>query len=244
MIEKRQCGSGSGVDLLILQGIALAAPGLSQESLVRLSGVQIIEHGNFEVHQLCALGIIDTGNVDMCAGEWRRNVVDIKKEKSRLRAARLDRSRGEHRPFNFVFFFLTDCAFHFFVRDWKWNRRIGAGFWIRQPAVDVVRRSGGQLGIVCRGQSYLHVGNRDRLSAVVGDNEKNRQESVLMKVNGENLCFFCSVIRIGCYGDFFIGVVVMRGIGFRGLGDRLGEILGCDREREPCDSVRNEHAVP
>ena len=61
-----------------------------------------------------------------------------------------------------------------------------------------------------------------------------------MKVNGEDLGFVGSVVGVGGDHDLLIGVVVVRGIGFRGLGYGLDEILGREAEGEGCDGTGDD----
>ena len=149
-----------------------------------------------------------------------------KEEKSRLRGVRLDCLGGELRGFDLVPFFLGDGAFHILVRDGNGQWRPGVGAGIGEAAVDIFRGIRRQLVAVSRGECHLHVGDGDGLVAVVGHDEEDGQESMLVKVYGENLRFVGGVVGVSCDGNLLVGVLVMRGIGFRGLGYGLHEVLG------------------
>jgi hypothetical protein len=47
--------------------------------------VQLLPCGNFEVHQLGAFGVVDTGDLEVCAFQGRIDVFDVEEEKSGLR---------------------------------------------------------------------------------------------------------------------------------------------------------------
>ena len=58
---------------------------------------------------------------------------------------------------------------------------------------------------------------------------------MLVKVYGEDLGLVGGVVGVGADGNFFVGVVVMRGISFRGLCCGLYEVFGGEAEREAAD---------
>jgi len=58
----------------------------------------------------------------------------------------------------------------------------------------------------------VHFGDGDGLVAVVGDDEEDGKESVLVEVHGEYFRFVGSVVGVGCDGDSFVGVIVVREI--------------------------------
>jgi hypothetical protein len=187
--------------------------------------VQVVIQRNVEVHQFGSLGVIDAGDVEVRAGEGGGDVFDIEKEKSGLRVVRFDGVGLELGRFNFVALFVGDCAFDLAARKGQRHLRPRASLRVDQAAIDVVGGSGSELGIVGGGERDLHVGEGDGLVAIVGDDEEDGQEAVIVKIDGEDFGFFWGVVRIGGDGDFFVGVVVAGGIGAGGLGLRLGEIF-------------------
>jgi hypothetical protein len=56
---------------------------------------QLFRQPNLEVHQLRALGIIDTSEIDTRAFHRGGNVFDVEEKKSGLRGMGLDRLGGE-----------------------------------------------------------------------------------------------------------------------------------------------------
>ena len=60
---------------------------------------------------------------------------------------------------------------------------------------------------------------------IISYDEENRQESVLREIDGEDLCLFRIVIRVGGDGDLFIAMKIVGGIVKRCLGNRLDEAL-------------------
>ena len=161
----------------------------------------------------------------MCAFQGRGDVFDVEEEESGLRGVGLDCFGGELRGFDFVAVFLADGAFYFFLRDGNGDgMRVGMG--IAEAAEDIFGSDGRELGAAGRGQCDLHVGDGEGLVAVIGDDEKDGEESVLVKVHGEYFCLVGSVEGVGGDGDFVGGVVVVGGIGFGGMRDGLYEVLG------------------
>ena len=111
---------------------------------------------------------------------------------------------------------------------------IGVGLGVGEAAGDVFGGDGRELGAV-DGERDLHVGDGDGLRAVVGDDEEDGEESVLLEVDGEDFGFFGSVVGVGGDGEFFGGVVVVRCVSFCGVSDGLGEVFGGQREGKSCD---------
>ena len=110
-----------------------------------------------------------------------------KEQKSRLRAVRLDRLGRELRGLDFIHFFLADRALHF-VR--KRNRaRPRAGLGIREAPVQVVRRDGSEFRVIGRDQRDFHVGDGDRLVAVIGHDEKTGRKPCAAKSTEKILAF-------------------------------------------------------
>ena len=82
-----------------------------------------------------------------------------------------------------------------------------------------------------RGQQRdSHVGDRNRLIAVVGHHKKNRQQSGPGEVGGKNLGLLGIVIRICRDGHLLIAMEVVRRIVDRALRRGLDEVLP-SRER-------------
>ena len=90
-------------------------------------------------------------------------------------------------------------------------------------------KSSGEMGVsferLRRDQRDFHVGDGDRLVAVIGHDEENRQEAVLREVHGEDLGLFRRVVRIGGNGDFLVAMEIVRGIVDGGLRHRLHKVL-------------------
>jgi len=200
------------------------------------ASVQLLLHWNLEVHQLGAFGAVDAGDVDVGASEG--DVSEVEEEESGLGGMRLDGLGGELRGFDLIAFFLGDGAFHIFARD---GERTGtsSGLGIGEAAVDVFGGSRCELGAIGGNERDLHVGDGDGLVAVIGDDEEDGKESVLAEVHRENFGLVGSVVGIGGDGDLFVGVIVVRGIGFGGAGGGLDEIFGGEGKCERCD--RAEH---
>ena len=195
-------------------------------SVFLLQWAQVIVERKFEIHQLGAFGIGNAGDVDVGAGEGRGDVFHIEEEESGLRVVRLDGFRGESRGFDFVAFFFAEGAFHLFLRDGKWQGRVGVGAGIGDAAVDVFGRSGGEFGVVGGDEFHVDVGDGDGLVAVVGHDEEDGQESVFVKVHGEYLRFVRRIVGVGGEGDFLVGMVVVRGIGIGGVSCGSYKIFG------------------
>jgi hypothetical protein len=161
-------------------------------------------------------------------GEGGVDVLHVEEEKSRLSGARLDGFGGELGGFDLVQFFFADGAFYLFVGDGKWQGRgwIGVGFGIGKAAGDIVGRNWRELGAARGSQFDLHVGDGDGLVTVVGDDEEDGQEPVLVKVDGKYFCLVGGVVGVGGDGHFLFGMVIVRGIRFGWLGYGLDEILG------------------
>jgi hypothetical protein len=196
---------------------------------------------NFEVHQLGAFGVGDAVYVEVGVGEGGGEVGDVEEEESRLGGVRLDGFGGELGGFDLVHFFFADGAFHFFARDGKGQRvgaGIGVGLGIGEAAGDVFGGDGRELGVV-DGERDLHIGDGDGLRAVVGDDEEEGEESVLLEVDGEDFGLFGSVVGVGGDGKFVGGVVVVRCVSFCGVSYGLGEVFGGQREGKSCDYAGN-----
>ena len=180
---------------------------------------------NFKVHQLGAFRVVDAGDVEVCAFQGRVDVFDVEEEKSGLGGAGFDGAGGELGGFDLVAFFLTERAFHFFLRDGE-REGMSVGVRIAQAAEDVFGGDGSEFGASGGGKGDLHVGDGDGLVAVVGNDEEDGKQAVLLKVDGEDFCFAGRVVGIGGDGDFFGGVIVVRGIGSGGMGFGLDEVFG------------------
>jgi 3-deoxy-D-manno-octulosonic-acid transferase len=194
--------------------------------LIRLAGrVQIIVHGDIEIHEFGSFRIIHSGDVEMRSRERGGDVLDVEKEKSGLRAVGFDGVGGELRRLDLVSFFLSDCAFYLIARKRQRHLRLGAALRIHESPVNIVGGIGSELGVVGRGQRDLHVGDRNGLRTLVGHDEKDGKKAVIVEVDAEDFGLFGSVVGIGGDGDLFIAVVIVRGISFRGLGLRFDEIF-------------------
>lgn len=176
----------------------------------------------------------------MGAGEG--DVSDVEEEESGLGGMGLDGFGGELRGFDFVALFLVDGAFHFLLRDGK-RDLVGVGAGIGEAAVDIVRGSGGEFGVVGGDEFDVDVGDGDWLGAVVGDDEEDGKESVLAEVDGEYFGFVGSVVGVGGDGDLFVGMVVVRGIGFGGAGGWLDEVFGSEGRGQGCEGVEGEKSA-
>lgn len=190
---------------------------------------QSLPDNNLKVHQLSTLGVVDAFYVDVGADEGCVDAFHVEEEKSRLRSVGLDGFGGKLRRLDLVAFFLGNGALHFFLRDGKGQRSVSVGAGIGDAAVDIVWRGRGELIAVGGGERDLHVGDRDGLRAVVGDDEEDGKEPVLVKLHGKYFRFAGSVVGVGGDGNFFVGVIVMRGIGLRGLRLRLDEVFSRQR---------------
>ena len=71
----------------------------------------------------------------------------------------------------------------------------------------------------------LHVGDGDRLVAVIGHHEENRQETMRRKIHRKNLSLFRSVVGVGGDGDLLVAMKIMRRIIDGCLRHRLHEVL-------------------
>src|SRR5579859_7763443 len=123
----------------------------STDKLRVLRRIQVLVHENLEVQQLAALGIANAGDFQVSARQWRRNVLNIEEQESRLRRVRLNRLGGKLRRLDLLHFLLADRAFDLAPRNGDRKRnRPGIRLRIRQTPVKIVGRSGRELRMICR----------------------------------------------------------------------------------------------
>jgi len=192
---------------------------------VSVPHVPLLFHLNFEVHQLAAFGVVDAGDVEVCALQGRVDVFDVEEEKSGLCGAGFDGAGGELGGFDLVAFFLAERAFHFFLRDGE-RKGMGVGVRIAQAPEDVFGSDGGKFGAAGGGEGDLHVGDGEWLVTVIGDDEEDGEQTVILEVDGEDFGFVGRIVGVGGDGDFFVGMIVVGGIGLGGMSCGLDEVFG------------------
>lgn len=106
------------------------------------------------------------------------------------------------------------------------------GLWIAKPPEDVVRIGRGEFIAIGGSERDLHIGDRYGLIAIVGDDEENWQIIVRAEIDGEDFGFLGGIVRIGCYGNFVIRMVVMRRVSLCRLGCGFYKIFGRESGRE------------
>src|SRR5579859_1251850 len=89
----------------------------SNDKLRVLRRIQVLVHEDLEVQQLAALGIANAGDFQISARQWRRNVLNIEEQESRLRRVRLNRLGGKLRRLDLLRFLLADRAFDLAPRN-------------------------------------------------------------------------------------------------------------------------------
>ncbi len=114
------------------------------------------------------------------------------------------------------------------------ERNLGAfgGVDGEQTAVDVVLGGGGNLVVVGGDELHARVVERERAVGVVGDDDANRQQTVLDVRQAEEGTLFGVVAGFGCDGDVLSGVVVEGGVLRGGLGGRRGLVVGRVSQRD------------
>lgn len=164
----------------------------------------------------------------MRASQRRGDFADVEEHKSGLGGVGLDGLGGELGGFDLVHFFFAEGPFDFFAWDGKRQGirfGINVGLGIGEAACNVFGGDGRELG-AANGEGDLHVGDRNGLGAVIGDDEEDGKESVLVKVDREKFGFLGIVVGVGGDGDSLVSVIVVRGIRFSGLGHRFDEVFG------------------
>src|ERR1700677_3865382 len=78
---------------------------------------QVLVHGDFEVHEFGAFGVVDAADVDAGAGEGSGDVAYVEEEESGLGGVGLDGFGGELRGVDLVALFLGDGALYIFLRN-------------------------------------------------------------------------------------------------------------------------------
>ena len=130
---------------------------------------------------------------------------------------------------DFIEFFLAHRALHFVRQRQRTGPRISLR--IGEASVKIVEGDGRQLRVIRRHQSDFHVGDGDRLIAVVGYNKIDGQIAVLREIDGKNLGFLGRVIGVGGDGDFFLAMEIVRRVIDRRLCHRLDEVLRRQQNR-------------
>ena len=142
---------------------------------------------------------------------------------------RFDGAGGELRGFDFFHLLLRDATFHL-AREWKRNIGTGLGLRVGEATIEIVRIDGCELGAIAGDQLDSHIDDGDGLIAIVGDDEKDGQESVIGEIDGENFGFLGIVVGIGGDGDLFVAMEIMGRIVECSLCDRLHKALAGDQQ--------------
>src|SRR5581483_6200815 len=163
---------------------------------------QIFFHRDFEIHKLVRVGVAHSGDIKMGAGQRMLQVTHVKKEEAGLRGFGLHCTGLKHRVLNFVETFARDGALRSSPRQRDRERRArvrfaGAALEPGEAAAQIVRVSRKQFVLARGDQLHLHVRERNRLVAVVGDDQVHRQQPTLFVGQREDRGLVRHVVRIG-----------------------------------------------
>src|SRR5271166_6272838 len=147
------------------------------------------QHGDVEVHQFGAAGVAHAGEINVRALHGIADAFDVEEEEAGLGGMGFDGQGAKAGAID-----LLELLLGLFIlnsagdRNWADTSRIGAADAdVRDPAHDVVSAERVELGVRRGDQLGLHLGHRDGLVAVVGDDEKNRQNSLLHVARAEDV---------------------------------------------------------
>jgi hypothetical protein len=212
-------------DYPIIQAACHAVSQIADRLVRFLRHIEILVHGDFKVQELDPLRIGNTCDVDVCAGQRRRDATHIEKQKSRLRAVRLDRLGCELRRLDLIHFLLADRALHFVRKGNRQRAGPRAGLRIRKPPVQIGGRYGSELRVIRCDELNFHVRDGNWLVAVIRDDKKNRQQAVCRKIYRKDLRLFGRVVRVGGERDLFVSMEIVSRIIDGGLRHWLDEVF-------------------
>src|SRR4029077_10479957 len=179
---------------------------------------QVLLHRDFKIHELVALPVADSHQVEAGAGQRIRDVGDIKKQKPTCCRMRFHGFSAKLSLLDFVPRLAVHSAFDLFSRQRNRQRiRPVVPGRMREPAHQIVGGGGEQLAAIFGIQLGLHADERDGLITIIRDYEEDRHVTMIAVVDTEDRSFVLDVIRIDCDHNFFQGVVIVRGVGAGGL---------------------------
>jgi 3-deoxy-D-manno-octulosonic-acid transferase len=123
--------------------------------------------------------------------------------------------------------------------------QLGAGrvLAVEEAAVEIVVAGGGFLASVGGEELDADVVERERLVAVVGDDDADGQEAVRDVGQAEKLTVLFLLAGVGCDGDVLVGVGLVEGVLGGGLDRRRGaRLVGGDGGRGQQEQDRHEFA--
>src|ERR1700681_2754446 len=170
---------------------------------IRFRRAQVLLHRDFEVHQLIALRVMDSRQVEAGAGQRIRDVSDIEKQKATRRGMRFDGLSAKLSLLNFVPGLAVHSAFDLF--SWQRNRqriRPVVPRRMREPPRQIVRGGGEQLAAVFGIQLRLHADERDGLITIIRDYEEDRHVTMIAVVDTEDRSLVLDVVGIDCDHNF------------------------------------------
>jgi len=146
-----------------------------------------------------------------------------------LRGVGFDRFGGKLRTVELVHLFAVERALHAVGQ----RQRAGTsrGLRVGEAAIQIIVAERRELGVIGGDQGDVHVGNRNRLVAIIGDDKENGKESVVGEVDGKDFCLFRSVVRVGSDCNLLVAVKVVRRVIDGGAGHWPYEILRGEQER-------------
>lgn len=205
-----------------------------------MSAYLLFSKRDFEIHQFVPFRVVHSSNVEPRTREGSGNIFDVEKEKSRLRRMRFDGSRRELCRLDFIPIFFTHPSLRFFLRNRK-RDWMSVCLRITQATNKIIEAGWSQLISAAGNQSDLNVADGNGLIAIVGNNKKNRQVSVILEIDGENLRLLPRIVRVGGDRNLFIGVIVMRSVCFCRLCNRFYKIFTGERNLGRKNKTDNRH---
>ena len=184
---------------------------------------RVFFQGNFKVEEFLAVGVEHSGHVEVGSGHWIGNFLNVEKQEAGLGCVWFDEMGRELGGFDLVHIFAADYALDLLARD-RNGKRSGARLRVGHATVHVVRSYRREFGMMGRNELDIETRQRNRVVPIVGDDEKNWEEPMLLEIYREDAGLIGRVIGIGGDADFFNGVVVVRGISEASLGNRPGEV--------------------